>query len=33
LINPQGRVVYIHAGFRTEDKKILEDKLLSEVRD
>ena len=33
LINPQGRLVYVHAGFRAEDKKILEDKLLSELRE
>ena len=33
LINPQGKVVYIHTGFRAEDKKPLEDKLLSELRE
>ncbi len=33
LINPQGRVVFIHAGFRTEDKRLLENKLLAEVKD
>jgi cytochrome c biogenesis protein CcmG, thiol:disulfide interchange protein DsbE len=33
LINPQGKVVFIHAGFRNEDKKLLENKLLAEVKD
>ncbi len=33
LINPQGKVVFMHAGFRAEDKKLLEDKLLTEVKD
>ena len=33
LINPQGKVVFIHAGFRSEDKKLLEDKLMTEIKD
>jgi alkyl hydroperoxide reductase subunit AhpC len=33
LINPQGKVVFMHAGFRAEDKKLLEDKLWAEVKD
>jgi thiol-disulfide isomerase/thioredoxin len=33
LINPQGKVAFIHAGFRAEDKKLLEDKLMAEVKD
>jgi len=33
LINPQGKVVFVHAGFRAEDKKLLQDKLLTEVKD
>ncbi len=33
LINPQGKVAFIHAGFRAEDKKLLEDKLMAELKD
>ena len=33
LINPQGKVVFTHAGFRVEDKKLLEDKLLTELKE
>jgi len=26
LINPQGKLVYIHTGFRNEDRELLESK-------
>ena len=33
LINPQGKVVFVHPGFRAEDKKLLEEKLLTALKD